>query len=132
MPHQIQENLENIFRKIKDFLEKDPNIVFALVFGSAATGKLRKDSDIDVAIYVKNPVSGYELLSLMQKLSDLIKREVEIVVLNEASPLLRHQVMKNRKELFIKDFLVYSKFRENTIDDYQEYLDITGYSKYVD
>ncbi|WP_051920631.1 type VII toxin-antitoxin system MntA family adenylyltransferase antitoxin [Thermodesulfobacterium hydrogeniphilum] len=132
MPHQTQGNLENIFRKIKDFLEKDPNIVFALVFGSAATGKLRKDSDIDVAIYVKNPVSEYELLSLMQKLSDLIKREVEIVVLNEVSPLLRHQVMKNRKELFIKDFLVYSKFRENTIDDYQEYLDITGYSKYVD
>ena len=117
MPHQTQENLENIFRKIKDFLEKDPNIVFALVFGSAATGKLRKDSDIDVAIYVKNPVSGYELLSLMQKLT---------------SPLLRHQVMKNRKELFIKDFSVYSKFRENTIDDYQEYLDVTGYFKYVD
>ena len=40
--------------------------------------------------------------------------------------------MKNRKELFIKDFSVYSKFRENTIDDYQEYLDITRYSKYVD
>ncbi len=132
MPHQLQGDLENIFRKIKDFLEKDPNIVFALVFGSAATGKLRKDSDIDVAIYVKSPVSGYELLSLMQKLSDLVKKEVEIVVLNEASPLLRHQVMKNRKELFIKDFLVYSKFREKTIDDYQEYLDITGYFKYVD
>lgn len=117
MPHQIQENLENIFRKIKDFLEKDPNIVFALVFGSAATGKLRKDSDIDVAIYVKNPVSGYELLSLMQKLT---------------SPLLRHQVMKNRKELFIKDFSVYSKFRENTIDDYQEYLDVTNKLKKIE
>jgi len=110
MSHQTQENLENLFRKIKDFLEKDPNIVFALVFGSAATGKLRKDSDIDVAIYVKNPVSGYEVLSLMQKLT---------------SPLLRHQVMKNRKELFIKDFSVYSKFRKNIIDDYQEYLDVT-------
>ena len=52
MPYQTQENLENLFRKIKDFL-----------------GKLRKDSDIDVAIYVKNPISGYELLSLVQKLS---------------------------------------------------------------
>jgi len=52
MPHQTQENLENLFRKIKDFL-----------------GKLRKDSDIDVTIYVKNPISGYELLSLVQKLS---------------------------------------------------------------
>jgi len=68
----------------------------------------------------------------MQKLSSLVKKEVHIVVLNDATPLLRHQVMKNRKELFIKDFLTYSKFREKTIDDYQEYLDITGYLKYVE
>ena len=124
--------MKEVFEKIKNFLEKDPNIVFALAFGSAVTGKLTPESDIDVAIYVREPLSGYELLSLMQKLSSLVKKEVHIVVLNDATPLLRHQVMKNRKELFIKDFLTYSKFREKTIDDYQEYLDITGYLKYVE
>ena len=124
--------MKEVFEKIKNFLEKDPNILFALAFGSAVTGKLTPESDIDVAIYVKEPISGYELLSLMQKLSSLVKKEVHIVVLNDATPLLRHQVMKNRKELFIKDFLTYSKFREKTIDDYQEYLDITGYLKYVE
>jgi predicted nucleotidyltransferase len=124
--------MKEVFEKIKNFLEKDPNILFALAFGSAVTGKLTPESDIDVAIYVKEPLSGYELLSLMQKLSSLVKKEVHIVVLNDATPLLRHQVMKNRKELFIKDFLTYSKFREKTIDDYQEYLDITGYLKYVE
>jgi predicted nucleotidyltransferase len=124
--------MKEVFEKIKNFLEKDPNIVFALAFGSAVTGKLTPESDIDVAIYVRDPLSGYELLSLMQKLSSLVKKEVHIVVLNDATPLLRHQVMKNRKELFIKDFSVYSKFREKTIDDYQEYLEVTGYIKYVE
>ena len=124
--------MKEVFEKIKNFLEKDPNIVFALAFGSAVTGKLTPESDIDVAIYVREPLSGYELLSLMQKLSSLVKKEVHIVILNDATPLLRHQVMKNRKELFIKDFSVYSKFREKTIDDYQEYLEVTGYIKYVE
>jgi len=40
--------------------------------------------------------------------------------------------MKNRKELFIKDFSVYSKFRENTVDDYQEYLDVTNKLKKIE
>ncbi len=127
-----KEDLEESFRKIKKFLEKDSNILFAIVFGSAVEGKLTKESDIDVAIYVKNPLSAHELLSLIDKLSTLVGREIHLIVLNEASPLLRHQVMKNRKELFIKDFLTYSKFREKTIDDYQEYLDVTGYWKYVE
>ena len=119
-------------KKIKEFLERDANILFALVFGSAVEGRLTKESDIDVAIYVKEPFSAYDFLTLIDKLSKLAEREVHLVILNEASSLLRHQVMKNRKEFFIKDFLTYFKFREKTIDDYQEYLDITGYLKYVE
>jgi len=116
---------DEIFKKLKEFLEKDPNISFALVFGSAAEGRLRKDSDIDVAIYVTKELEPLEYLKLATKLSDLIKREVHLIILNTASPLLRHQILKERKILFIKDFDTYAKFREKTMTDYEEYLYIS-------
>ena len=124
--------LNEVFKKLKEFLEKDPNIVFAIVFGSAVRGKLRKDSDIDVAIYVKNELEPLKYLELMSKLSDLVKREVHLVILNSASPLLRHQVMKEREILFIKDFDTYAKFREKTMTDYDEYLYISDNYKLVE
>ncbi len=127
-----EESLEEIFSKIKKFLEKDENIIFALIFGSAALGKIRKDSDIDVAIYLKKPISGYEQLSLMQKLGELVGRDVDVVVLNNAPPLLKHQVLLNKKKLFVRDFSIYSNFREKVMDEYQEFLDITGWIKYLE
>ncbi|BCB95254.1 hypothetical protein JZK55_01760 [Dissulfurispira thermophila] len=43
----------NGISKIKKSLKKDDNVIFALLFGSYATGKQKKDSDIDIAIYFK-------------------------------------------------------------------------------
>lgn len=123
---------DEIFEKLKEFLEKDPNISFAFVFGSAAEGRLRKDSDIDLAIYVTKELEPLEYLKLPTKLSDLIKREVHLIVLNKASSLLRHRIMKERKILFIKDFDTYAKFREKTMTDYEEYLYISDNYRLVE
>lgn len=128
----MNNSLDEILRSLKKFLEKDPNILFALVFGSAAEGKLRNDSDIDVAVYIKKLLNPLEYLKLATELSEMIKREIHLVVLNEASPLLRHQIMKNNKILFIKDFDTYANFREKTMTDYDEYLYVSDNYKLLE
>lgn len=116
--------------KTKDILEKDGNVVFAVLFGSAASGKMRRDSDIDIGIFFKRPPTGLKLLSLMNAFSNTAGKDVHVVVLNSASAFLRHQVMKNRVVLAKKDDAAYTRFREKTISDYQEYKYISGMDVY--
>jgi predicted nucleotidyltransferase len=42
-------HLSSEVKKISDCLEKDERISAAYVFGSAVTGRLRGDSDLDIA-----------------------------------------------------------------------------------
>lgn len=116
--------------EISEALAKDPNILFALMFGSYAAGRQKKGSDLDIGIYFERPVEGLALLNLVSTLSELAGRDVDVVVLNKASAFLRHQVMKHRVTLLIKDRVVYTKFREKTIADYDEYKYISGINSY--
>jgi uncharacterized protein len=65
----------------------------AILFGSAASGKLRPDSDIDIGIL---PASDRSLdfageLTLAAELEQVLGREVDLVRLDEASTLLRFE-----------------------------------------
>lgn len=127
----ITENrLEEIILRLGDFLLNNTNVQFAVIFGSYVRGKLKKNSDLDIAIYFKSPPEGLALLHLINTLSDLSGKEVDLVVLNNASALLRHQVMKYGIPLVIKDSAIYSQFREKTIADYDEYKYVSGMSIY--
>jgi predicted nucleotidyltransferase len=110
----------NSIERLRTFLDDDRNIIFAVIFGSGAGGKQKKGSDIDIGIYFVQPPEGLDLLGFINMLSDLAGMDVVVVVLNTASALLRHQVMKNKINLTIKDETLYRDFRQKTISDYDE------------
>lgn len=112
--------------RLKERLENDPNVKFALIFGSHARGKARSGSDLDLAVYFNRPPVGLEHLDLLSELSDLAGQEVDLVVLNRASSLLRHQVLKHRIPLCIKEQSVYTRFREKVMTDYNTYRYLVG------
>ncbi len=123
--------ISDTIARLKEFLESDANVCFAFIFGSYAKGRQKKGSDIDIAIYFKNIPEGIDLLYFINALSDLINKEVDLVVLNNASAFLRHQVMKYGIPLTIKDRITYIRFREQTISDYDEYKFISGMNVYA-
>ena len=57
------------------------------VFGSATTGRLRPDSDIDMAV-LGLPSKIY--FSAVSKVSDVLGRPVDLVDLDDSTPLVRH------------------------------------------
>ncbi len=116
--------------KLKEFLADDTNVIFAVLFGSFASDRQRKGSDIDIGIYFKNPPQGIDLFNLINNLSELAGTEIDIVVLNKASAFLRHQIMRHKINLIIKDFIAYKSYREKTISDYDEYKYISGMNVY--
>ena len=113
-------------RLIIDHLKKDANVDFGLLFGSQKTGKQKAGSDLDIAVLFKTPPEGMALLHYINTLSELTGKEIDLSVLNRASAFMRHQVFKTGVPLLIKDPVVYRRFREKTITDYQEFKYVSG------
>jgi len=119
-----------VITPLKEHLQKDDNVLFVLLFGSYSKGKAGKESDLDLAIYFRNPPEGLEILEHINSLSNISRKEIDLVILNKASPLLRHQVLKHGIRLLIKDRGEYIRFREKSMIDYDEYRYISGMDRY--
>lgn len=74
----------DIMGKCKSKLMTYKNIVFAYIFGSYAKGKLGKDSDIDIALYLNSKIDAQEYLKIKMELTSICKRDVDLVILNDA------------------------------------------------
>lgn len=75
-------------------------VLEAYLFGSQATGRAQPHSDIDVAVYIdeqKAPRStfGYAAELTTVLIAALGTNAVDLVVLNRASPLLYHRVLRD-------------------------------------
>ncbi len=71
------------------------------VFGSVARGEANKNSDIDILIRFKNPVSLLTLVRLERELSELLGRKVDLVTENALSPYIREKVLKSARVIYV-------------------------------
>lgn len=90
--------------KLSRALDRD-HVVAGMLFGSQATGKVGPLSDVDVAVWLDPDLPREQLSALRSELTlaaveALGTDEVDVVVLNDAPPLLRHRAMKSGARLF--------------------------------
>jgi uncharacterized protein len=116
-----------IVESLQRALENDQSVIFAILFGSAARNELTRQSDVDCGIYFTEPPEGMDKLDYISDLSNRTGFEIDVAVLNSASPLLRHQVMKDRIIIINRNLEVFYSFRERTMADYEEYCYLNGY-----
>lgn len=124
----------DIIKKCKSILMDYEDIIFAYIFGSYVQGKMRADSDIDIAIYLGKKMDIETYLEIKMHLSDACKREVDLIVLNDAIPLLKYQIYKNNISLFIRDKTIETRYKVKTLFEYSDmkrYLDLS-YNKTID
>ena len=122
--------IDSTLNNLKQYLLQDDNTCFGLIFGSHARGRTRPDSDLDLALYFRDPPRGLTLLDMINTLSNIAHKEVDLVVLNRASAFLRHQIIKEGIRFFIKDSVAYRRFREKTMIDFDIYRYIKGLYPY--
>lgn len=94
-------------RRLATALERD-GVVAAFVFGSRAGGRVTPLSDIDVAVWLDPALSTIERARRRLDLADAACRalgtgEVDVVVLNDATPLLRHRAVGQSSPLLDRD-----------------------------
>jgi predicted nucleotidyltransferase len=91
---------------LTEYLTAQPDVMVAYLFGSRATGRARAESDVDVAVLL-NEEDGFarfeRRLQMMVEVSDVCGREADVIVLNDAPPLLQHQVLKHGRLLYERD-----------------------------
>ncbi|MDP6353828.1 MAG: nucleotidyltransferase domain-containing protein [Planctomycetota bacterium] len=79
---------------------------FAYVFGSRADGTAGDESDIDLAVYFDggDPTDRFRRSSEIQiEIQRLFPVPVEVVVLNDATPVLRFEAMRPSKVIYCTD-----------------------------
>ena len=101
-----------MLEQLKDYFEERKDIAFAFLFGSAARGKIRREGDVDIAVYFwPEKDLEWEAFSKRYKgesrigldLERLLRKEVDLVVLNRARAVLADEIVRSGKPIIIKD-----------------------------
>ena len=95
-----------------------PDVVAIYLFGSAAAGELRADSDIDLAVLPAAPMPAAQLWSLAQELAVSAGRDVDLINLQSASTVMRAQVISTGKRLYCANELLCGEFEDRVYADY--------------
>ncbi|MGQ9472947.1 MAG: type VII toxin-antitoxin system MntA family adenylyltransferase antitoxin [Candidatus Caldatribacteriaceae bacterium] len=107
---KLPEDIHDRIEKLKDFLSGDVNIIFAYLFGGLARKKSSTLSDVDIAVYVKDP-EKINYLKLYSEITDLLStEEVDLVILNKAPLTLLGRILQSKKILVDKDRFLRHKF----------------------
>jgi len=95
-----------------------------VIFGSFVGGKNRKDSDLDIAVLGLREVSFKEQISLINELSRIFNKNIDLSVLNKANPLLLFQASKNPILLYgsREEFLKFKLYAFKAYNDYAPYF----------
>lgn len=118
--------IEKVQDKLQAFFAARPEVRLVYLFGSLVRDRTHKLSDIDIAVLLdeerhraldeKEPY-GYKAALIAKLMGVLRKNEIDLVVLNEAPPLLAHEVIRTGVVVFCRDereriaFEVYTKKR---------------------
>ncbi|GGB69634.1 type VII toxin-antitoxin system MntA family adenylyltransferase antitoxin [Fictibacillus barbaricus] len=111
MNKKIEERIVTCLRE-----KIDPYLM--VLFGSAAKGTDRSDSDIDIAFLSDRDLDDYDRFMLSQDLASLIHKEVDLIDLNKASTVFAVQVIGSGRVLFSKDEKKRMEFEMKTLKMY--------------
>lgn len=118
--------LASVRRSIRQCVAHRQEIQAAYVFGSVASGRARPDSDLDIAVLVADTIRPSRMLQYrLQLMADfgaaLHRRDVEVVILNEAPALLAHRVLSRGTLVFERSPAARVRFQVRTA---ARYLDL--------
>jgi hypothetical protein len=97
----------------------DTRVLFAYVFGSAATGRTHAKSDLDIAVYLMPPIDARRTLDLTLDLGDRLaatsgRADVDLVVLNSAPLRLQGRILRQRVIIYSRDEVARVRYESRT------------------
>lgn len=119
--------MQNLVSQIRFLLSGKDNVVFGYMFGSYATGLQTSNSDVDLALYLQDQ-SFDNILEITHTLSKLLKKEVDLTVLNSVKDIyLLDEIFKDG--VVIKDDVYREDFE---LKKQHDILDYKAFRKMID
>ncbi|MBN2657482.1 MAG: nucleotidyltransferase domain-containing protein [Spirochaetales bacterium] len=84
---------DSIADKIKSLVKNNDRFTLVELYGSAATGRMNEQSDIDIAVGSDSGLTNDDCLSLSLQLSELFNREVSVINLEKMEGLILSEVL---------------------------------------
>jgi predicted nucleotidyltransferase len=114
---------------LQQHLASRPEILDAYLFGSHARGDAVPRSDVDVAVFLDTPnvpeaPFGYPAELSTELATALGVREVDVVILNEAPPLLYHRVLRDGIRLTAQDLAATTTREGRAYSRYCDFLPV--------
>lgn len=106
-------------KQLKKYFKKESSVAMAFVFGSYAKGRAMNESDVDIAVYFKPEGKRLEweedkeypqVDKIWLEVERIVKRNVDLLVLNRARSTVAFEVLQTGKELVNKDRMLYLNF----------------------
>src|SRR5690349_12205580 len=105
---EVARTHQEVLDTLRERLARRPEILEAYCFGSYARGEAAAHGDLDIAVYVDRerlpPVPfGYAAELISELMAGLGFDRLDVVVLNNAPPLLYHRVLRDGERLLSRD-----------------------------
>lgn len=91
--------VSEIEARAKEILRVVPGLRLAILHGSAAIGKMRADSDVDIALLFDHPLNAETKMKLISHLELELHRNVDLVDLYSLSGTILKQVLRKGRVL---------------------------------
>ena len=95
--------LRSVDTLLQGVLAQFPTLVLALVFGSAAKGCERADSDLDIAVAADKPLTAIEKMDIISALAQHTGRPVDLIDLSGVAEPLLGQIVRHGRRLLGSD-----------------------------
>ena len=119
LTQEQQQKIEEVGRKYR--------LKFILLHGSYATNKMKKGSDLDIALLGEKRIEFEELLALYSDFEEIFgddpQRELDIKSLHKADPLFCYQVAKD-SQLLYGDTTDFNEFKAYAFSNYFDSKDL--------
>ena len=124
MMNKVAENIMKNKELMTVFREN--KVSFVYLFGSQASGNSGKDSDVDIAVMLPFEMKKEERfdsrLKLMGKISEILKKKVDIVVLNDIRSLyFKYIIIKEGKIIYKESDLSPAEFESKALGIYFDF-----------
>jgi hypothetical protein len=123
----VKQTSHQLVTRLRTSLGPRREILEAYLFGSAARGSAQPHSDVDVAVYLAEPRSetspyGHAAELAATLMSALGTSRVDVVLLNDAPPLLYHRVLRDGIRIFARDLQATTTREGYALSRYCDYV----------
>lgn len=109
-------------RVVALILDRVPQVQGIYLFGSFATGEAHSESDLDLGVLLPPGMilPSTHVRTLSEDLSELVGRDIDLILLREANTVLQNEIVSNGRVLLAGDERAVAEFEMLSLSYWQK------------